>query len=45
MVYHLAYGARCEHAISLPDVEDSQQGFLRRLGDALLTDGLAALAE
>ncbi len=43
MVYHLAYGARCEHAISFPEVDDSQQGLLRRLGNALLTDGLAAL--
>ena len=43
MVYHLAYGARCEHAISFPEVDDSQQGLLRRLGQPLLTDGLAAL--
>ena len=43
MAYHLAYGARCEHAISFPEVDDSQQGLLRRLGQPLLTDGLAAL--
>ena len=43
MVYGLSYGARCEHADNFPEVADSQQGLLRRLGDPLLTDGLAAL--
>ena len=43
IVYGLCYGARCEHADNYPEVADSQQGLLRRLGDALLTDGLSAL--
>jgi Phosphotransferase enzyme family len=43
MVYYLAYGARCEHADGHPPIADSQQGLLRRLGDSLLGDGLAAL--
>ena len=43
IVYGLCYGARCEHADNHPEVADSQQGLLRRLGDALLTDGLSAL--
>ena len=36
IVYGLCYGARCEHADNYPEVADSQQGLLRRLGDALL---------
>ena len=43
IVYGLCYGARCEHADNHPEGADSQQGLLRRLGDALLTDGLSAL--
>jgi Ser/Thr protein kinase RdoA (MazF antagonist) len=43
MVYLLAYGARCEHADRYPPIDDSQQGLLARLGDALLTRGLMAL--
>ena len=40
IVYGLAYGARCEHADLHPDVADSQQGLLHRLGDTLLARGL-----
>jgi hypothetical protein len=43
MAYHLAYGARCEHADHHPPVDDSQQGLLARLGDPLLRRGLAVL--
>jgi Ser/Thr protein kinase RdoA (MazF antagonist) len=43
IVYGLCYGARCEHAVGFPVIDDSQQGLLRRLGEPLLERGLAAL--
>lgn len=45
MVTSLAYGARCEHAISrhAPPTRDSQRGLLQRIGPALLTVGLGTL--
>jgi Ser/Thr protein kinase RdoA (MazF antagonist) len=45
MVASLAYGARCEHSIALPELADSQQGMLRRLGPGLLAHGLDALRD
>ncbi len=45
MVASLAYGARCEHSIALPEIPDSQQGMLRRLGPGLLADGIDALRD
>jgi aminoglycoside phosphotransferase (APT) family kinase protein len=43
VVYGLCYGARCERAVGHPQIDDSQQGLLRRLGAPLLELGLAAL--
>jgi Ser/Thr protein kinase RdoA (MazF antagonist) len=43
MVASMAYGARCEHSIRWPEIDDSQQRQLRTLGPALLRDGLDAL--
>ncbi|HEX5097159.1 MAG TPA: phosphotransferase, partial [Acidimicrobiia bacterium] len=43
MVASMAYGARCEHSIQWPEIEDSQQRQLRALGPALLRVGLDAL--
>jgi Ser/Thr protein kinase RdoA (MazF antagonist) len=43
IVHALAYGARCERAVAWPEVADSQQALLRRLGGPLLRHGLAAL--
>ncbi len=45
MVASLAYGARCEHSVAVPEVADSKRAMLRALGPSLLTDGLDALRD